>query len=316
VGVFDLRCGVTRISTLWDPPGGRRTVSMFLLERRADGWAPWTPPVRGCYDRYGGIELWPEDATPEVAWVGDRLSALWEGGALVSDFESDLLGAHHRGRSRVELLLHHGAETAYNGAKLTIDGRSVAACVVLDLAAAAIADADPAPPATLADALAAWFPEGGAGRAHFADAPAGLLPQLARYASVRAYMATRGGFAPVRPADARQHDDAAVRRSVHAAWTREDGPVRRMIAAAAPAWAARWRGAPRTAARPAPPPLPDLRHAFVLPYAPTDSFNAGDVLDHPSFGRGLVDALIEPNKLRVRFADAVRTLVHRLPPRT
>lgn len=319
MGLFDLRCGVSRISTLWDPPGARNSVSMFLLEKRSEGWAPWTPPVRGCYDRYGGIELWSDDATPAAAWVGERLWSLWQRGALVSSFASDLDGDHQRDRSRVEMMLHHGAETAYNAAKIKIDGRSVAACVVLDRVAAAIAAADPAPPHTLEDALAAWFPEDGAGRRHFADAPPELLPQLARYASVRAYAATRGGLVPIRSGDARQDSADAIRRTVERAFTREEGPVRDMITAAAPTWAARWRGDKRSRARsvePAPRLSPEefaasLRLRFVVPYETTGSFEVGFVVDHPTFGPGLVESLIEPDKFSARFADHARVLVHR-----
>jgi hypothetical protein len=48
----------------------------------------------------------------------------------------------------------------------------------------------------------------------------------------------------------------------------------------------------------------------ALPYSPRQAYAAGDVLDHPIFGRGLVSALREGGKMEVTFRSAVRILVH------
>jgi len=45
-------------------------------------------------------------------------------------------------------------------------------------------------------------------------------------------------------------------------------------------------------------------------YVPTESFSAGDVLDHPSFGRGFVSAQKDMGKVEVTFRTGVKTLVH------
>jgi hypothetical protein len=48
------------------------------------------------------------------------------------------------------------------------------------------------------------------------------------------------------------------------------------------------------------------------PYAPTKDFQVGDVIDHPTFGCGVVKTLKDSNKFEVLFQRDVKTLVHRL----
>jgi len=45
-------------------------------------------------------------------------------------------------------------------------------------------------------------------------------------------------------------------------------------------------------------------------YAPNESFTAGDVVDHPSFGRGFVSAQKDTGKVEVTFRAGVKVLVH------
>jgi hypothetical protein len=45
-------------------------------------------------------------------------------------------------------------------------------------------------------------------------------------------------------------------------------------------------------------------------YAPSDHFDAGDVVDHPSFGRGFVSATRDATKVEITFRTGVKTLVH------
>ena len=47
-------------------------------------------------------------------------------------------------------------------------------------------------------------------------------------------------------------------------------------------------------------------------YAPTGEFGVGDVIEHPTFGCGVVKNLKDPNKLEVLFQRDVKTLIHRL----
>jgi hypothetical protein len=83
MGLFDLRCGITGLSTTFWPPYEddkprevRSTCSMFLLEELDGALVPWTPPVSGTYDRYGDIELWPQDKSEYTNSVGEQLLML------------------------------------------------------------------------------------------------------------------------------------------------------------------------------------------------------------------------------------------------
>jgi hypothetical protein len=48
-------------------------------------------------------------------------------------------------------------------------------------------------------------------------------------------------------------------------------------------------------------------------YAPSDRFEPGDVVDHPSFGRGFVSAPRDAGKVEITFRTGVKTLVHGKP---
>lgn len=316
MGVFDLRCGVSGLPTGWRPTDGRVGVSMFLLEpARPDDpdapvtWQPWTPPVRGCYDRHGGIELAPADITPETAFIGERLASLLRSGALVSSWPEDLGTANPRASgTAVERILGHAAETVYNRVQLTIDGAPVAACIVLERVVDAIAGA----PRAVQDADA-WFAPGGAGRRHFADLPASARPQLARHAALLAHARTRGGLTPIRSDDPGQPSAAEIRGMVRATWDREDGPLRRMIDRVAPRWTVPWRRAANELAADDAHASAVASAATVHSYNPAADYRVGDVLEHPTFGRGRVEALPDPGKISVRFPAGARIMVHRRP---
>jgi hypothetical protein len=49
-----------------------------------------------------------------------------------------------------------------------------------------------------------------------------------------------------------------------------------------------------------------------LPYAPFKDFKVGDVIDHPTFGCGVVRALKDGNKFEILFQRDVKVLMHRL----
>ena len=49
-----------------------------------------------------------------------------------------------------------------------------------------------------------------------------------------------------------------------------------------------------------------------LQYVPTKDFKVGDVIEHPSFGCGVVRSLKDGNKFEVLFQREIKTLVHRL----
>ncbi len=50
--------------------------------------------------------------------------------------------------------------------------------------------------------------------------------------------------------------------------------------------------------------------AAARPYAISEHFAESDLLQHPTFGLGLVTAVKEANKIDVLFADGPRTLAH------
>ncbi len=46
-------------------------------------------------------------------------------------------------------------------------------------------------------------------------------------------------------------------------------------------------------------------------YTIKGSFQMGDVINHPTFGQGIVEKLIDDNKIEVLFQDDFRTLMHK-----
>jgi hypothetical protein len=44
-------------------------------------------------------------------------------------------------------------------------------------------------------------------------------------------------------------------------------------------------------------------------YGPAVILRAGEVIDHPSFGAGVVQRVLEPGKILVLFASGTKTLV-------
>lgn len=47
----------------------------------------------------------------------------------------------------------------------------------------------------------------------------------------------------------------------------------------------------------------------IRTYRPTETFEAGDRIDHPKFGVGVVAAVAGPGKIQVEFPDTLRVLV-------
>jgi hypothetical protein len=48
----------------------------------------------------------------------------------------------------------------------------------------------------------------------------------------------------------------------------------------------------------------------VKPYSPKDRYEEGDVLEHPTFGRGIATAVKDATKIEVLFETGSKTLVH------
>lgn len=49
-----------------------------------------------------------------------------------------------------------------------------------------------------------------------------------------------------------------------------------------------------------------------LAYVPTKEFKIGDVIEHPTFGCGVVRAMKDGNKFEVLFQRDIKTLIHKL----
>lgn len=55
------------------------------------------------------------------------------------------------------------------------------------------------------------------------------------------------------------------------------------------------------------------RVAAAAPYSAKRTYTAGDVVDHPAFGRGFVSAVRDGGKIEVTFRSDVKILVHGRP---
>jgi len=47
------------------------------------------------------------------------------------------------------------------------------------------------------------------------------------------------------------------------------------------------------------------------PYAMTAEFAMGDLIDHPTFGKGVVEELIGHNKIKIVFETSTKLLIHK-----
>ena len=50
--------------------------------------------------------------------------------------------------------------------------------------------------------------------------------------------------------------------------------------------------------------------AVVKAYSPSDRYEEGDILEHPTFGRGIATAIKDATKMEVLFESGSKTLVH------
>jgi len=49
----------------------------------------------------------------------------------------------------------------------------------------------------------------------------------------------------------------------------------------------------------------------IKPYAPAQTFKIGDKLSHPTFGMGIVQKTVYPNKVEILFQGDIKTLIHK-----
>ena len=57
--------------------------------------------------------------------------------------------------------------------------------------------------------------------------------------------------------------------------------------------------------------LDKAQNVKTQPYAPSKEFKTGDVIDHPTFGCGIVKHVKDGNKFEVLFQRDVKTLIHK-----
>ena len=58
--------------------------------------------------------------------------------------------------------------------------------------------------------------------------------------------------------------------------------------------------------------LSKVQNKASHPYAPTKEFHVGDVIEHPTFGCGVVRGVKDGNKFEVIFQRDVKTLIHKM----
>lgn len=324
MGMFDLRCRLSGLPTslLSSTNGKPATCAMLLLEEVDGRWMPLTPPVRGVYDRYGRIELWPEHLTPLAVQVGERLAALWESGALTADFD-DL---EHQRNSQLggvaAEFLGMASAMVFNHGAMHLGGHRVLPTLWLGPVVAAIA-ADAPPPEdaerrfranpTDLDARAVycdWLME--RGRPALADfvrvegqrGPFGALgaasPPPGFDAVVTWAVEHRGGLQPISADDGHQFSHADEHAIAKEVWMQGDLTLRRVVNDLRPTWTGPWKEA-ELAARPPPGP--------VRRYAARERYAQGERIVHAMFGEGVVESA-QAAKISVRFGRDLRMLAH------
>ncbi len=55
------------------------------------------------------------------------------------------------------------------------------------------------------------------------------------------------------------------------------------------------------------------KHPLIIPYRMTDRYQRGDVIEHPSFGVGFVEKIIEEQRMDVLFKGSLKRMVMNLP---
>jgi len=354
MGIYDLRCALSGLSTSWPGTDGpvkevaidafhiRSTAklknasdtrcSMFLAEQRDGKLVPFSLPVSGFYDFYGSISLdnlaphesadldsptfcvacmrtYSERSTcprhgttllprppgaepsPHAVWVGRELTALWERGTIVP-----VGTAETPPTTALEFFQLADPETC--GLRRIDPDVALVTCLYLDDVADAIV---PAAGASVDDAELADWARSRVGL----ELPAETLEVRARFHHIVQWIDARGGFRSSE--GGAQHTNAVIKESAQQAYRLGDPGLQQLIQARRPQWAAKWATVEDLANQ----HRATMAGTEARPYRASECFAVGDVIDHPTFGRGLVEALVRPNKINVKFTDAVKVFVHK-----
>ncbi|MEO6773714.1 MAG: hypothetical protein ABI467_11955 [Kofleriaceae bacterium] len=367
MGTFDLPCALSGLSTSWPGSSGslkevpidssqtRAYVelknasdvrcSMFLLEQRGDTFVPFTLPVSGFYDYYGGISL--DNLAPPETW--DLTKPIFCVTCKRCYPDQRICPRHDTGLvpippgrepsphavwvgDQLLALLSRGVLTTTATPKTVVDffklddlrheGTPLVPCLYRDDVAGAVAS--PATDPRERELLASVDPETAPIYADWLEAHArplhaayarseyafGIPPDDSRLTRTRFHDLLRwiephGGFRP--PAGGEQHSNSDIRDSAQHAWKLDDPALQVIIQTRRSEWAAKWTTAADVA----------RQHVAVTSakpaksYRPAAAFAVGDVIDHPIFGHGSVEELVRPNKISVRFATETKILVHK-----
>lgn len=330
MGVFDLRCTLSGLSTSWGS-----SHSMLLLEERDGHWLPFTPPVSGWYARYGTIELDEPHHTPPAKFVGARIDELFKKGTLTTESKEDLSYRRKPGQrgTLLEKYLAHAGAGPFNNFAWRVGGNRVLPALFLDEVGGALYSAgtlekrSPIEEAFFAkrtDPLARrvyvdWLLEqgrvplaeyyrlegergtfGAFGKLDEAVTDLSAFELIMHWAFDR-----RGGLKPYGNDVAGQFTAEEEKAFAKAAWTGDEPAIAKLIEKKQPAWVEEWKagGSAMTAVA--------KESKTGKAYAVSERFAIGDVVTHPTFGPGMVEELIAPNKFRARFGHEVKTLVHK-----
>ena len=113
------------------------------------------------------------------------------------------------------------------------------------------------------------------------------------------------GLHPIAPTDAGEFTAVQEEEFAREAWATGESVLTRFVEVAHPLWAAQWRKSQAPAVT---EPVELIKAG--RPYRISELFAAGDVIDHPTFGLGDVEAVLVDSKIQVRFGHESRVLIH------
>lgn len=312
---MNLRCGLSGLPTNWADKESA-VASLLVEEVEADRWVPLTPPVTA-------------ESTPYKLHVGARVEALFKNGVLTTDSPEDLAAHRKPGTKGTQLdkFLAHARSGLVKGFALKIAGHRVLPAVYLaDVAKALAAAANLEQRPAVEQAFFAKRSDTAARKAYVEYLLSQNRQALADYYRTEAERGTfgafkepdpsfpfepfrlvihwavekRGGLKPAQPLDA-GFDEKQLARD---AWIGDEPAIAKLVATVKPEWVAEWKaggGATTSIAK---------ESRAGRPYAAGERYAVGDIVTHPTFGPGLVEELVAPNKLRIRFGHQLKTLVH------
>jgi hypothetical protein len=311
---MDFRCALSGLPITWsDKPS---PVATLLLEELEPGkWSPLTPPVA-------------DHSTPHARHVGTRVDAMFKSGALTTESPEDLAAHRKPGTkgTQLEKFLAHAVSGIAKGFALKLNGHRVLPAVYLDeVATALVAAARLEQRPSVEEAFFSKRDDLSARKLYVDYLLAQNRGALADHYRTEVERGTFGAFgAPdptfavegfhlvlhwtidkrrgLAPAQPFEGDKKAPARD---AWTGDEPAISKLVATVRPEWVEEWKaaGASTTAVA--------RETKAGKAYSGSERYAVGDVVTHPSFGPGIVEELVAPNKARIRFGHELKTLLHK-----